>query len=119
VRSAVAWAQVRAMAADGVTQREIARRLGVNVGRSGDWSQAREPPRAERAPAGSMLDALEAVIRRLMQEWRQIRAPRVPEVLREDYGSVGSVDLVHRRMVALRPPSAERPAQRTGYRPGR
>ena len=30
VRSALEWAQVRAMAADGLSQREIARRLGVS-----------------------------------------------------------------------------------------
>jgi IS30 family transposase len=30
VRSALEWAQVRALAADGVSQREIAGRLGIN-----------------------------------------------------------------------------------------
>ena len=41
VRSAMEWAQVRALAADGVSQREIAARLGINrrtvaaVGRGG------------------------------------------------------------------------------------
>ena len=30
MRSALEWAQVRALAADGVSEREIARRLGVN-----------------------------------------------------------------------------------------
>ena len=30
MRSALEWAQVRALAADGVSQREIARRLGIN-----------------------------------------------------------------------------------------
>jgi len=37
--------------------------------------------------------------------------------LRDEYGYVGSVDLVKRRLRELRPP-AVRPAQRTGYRPG-
>ena len=50
-------------------------------------------------------------------KWPQIKAPRVTEVLREDYGYVGSVDLVRKRMAALRPREV-RPAQRTGYRPG-
>jgi hypothetical protein len=45
------------------------------------------------------------------------QAPRVTEILREDYGYVGSVDLVKKRLAVLRP-RAERPAQRTGYRPG-
>lgn len=38
------------------------------------------------------------------------------EIPRE-HGYEGSVDLVKRRLRELRPPS-ERPAQRTGYRPG-
>jgi hypothetical protein len=54
----------------------------------------------------------------LMKECPEIRAPRVTETLRDDYGYVGSVDLVRRRMAELRPPSSERVAQRTGYRPG-
>ena len=39
------------------------------------------------------------------------------EILREDYGYAGSVDLVKRRLAVLRPRPA-RAAQRTGYRPG-
>jgi transposase len=64
-----------------------------------------------------MLDRLEPVLRRLLEEWPEIRAPRVTEILREDYGYAGSVDLVKKRLAKLRP-SAARPAQRTGYRPG-
>jgi transposase len=117
VRSAVEWAQVRAMAADGVGQREIARRLGINRRTVGRLAEASEPPRYERAPTGSMLDPLEPVMRRLLEEWPDIKAPRVTELLRDDYGYVGSVDLVRRRLAVLRP-HQERPAQRTGYRPG-
>jgi Homeodomain-like domain len=119
VRSAMEWAQVRAMAADGVSQREIAARLGINRRTVGRLIAAAKPPRYERAPAGSMLDTLVPVIGRVMQECPQMRAPRVTEMLREDYGDVGSVDLVRRRMAALRPASGQRPAQRTGHRPGR
>ena len=64
-----------------------------------------------------MLDPLESVIRGLLDEWPQIKAPRVAEMLRDDYGYGGSVDLVRKRMATLRPRSV-RPAQRTGYRPG-
>ena len=117
VRSAVEWAQVRAMAADGMTQREIARRLGINRRTVKRLAEASEPPCYERAPAGSMLDPLEPVIRGLLEEWPEIKAPRVTELLRDDYGYAGSVDLVRRRMARLRP-RCERPAQRTGYRPG-
>jgi transposase len=55
VRSALEWAQVRTLAADGLSQREISRRLQINR-----WTVARmlaseEPPRYRRAPAGSRL----------------------------------------------------------------
>jgi transposase len=117
VRSAVDWAEVRAMHADGVTKREIARRLGISRNTVDRLIAAEEPPRYSRAPAGSMLDPLEGVLRRLIEEVPDIKAPRVTEILREDYGFAGSVDLVRKRLATLRPPRV-RPAQRTGYRPG-
>jgi transposase len=117
VRSALEWAQVRALTADGVSQREIARRFGISRNTVRRLVEADEPPRYQRAPAGSMLDPLEPVMRRLLEEWPEIRAPRVTEILREDYGYVGSVDLVRRCLARLRPRPV-RPAQRTGYRPG-
>ena len=52
----------------------------------------------------------------MLEEWPTIKAPRMTEILRE-HGYAGSVDVVKRRLRELRPPS-ERPAQRTGYRPG-
>jgi transposase len=108
---------VRAMAADGVSQREIAVRLGINRRTVRRLVDAGEPPCYRRAPSGSMLDPLEPVICRLIEAWPQIKAPRVTEVLRDDYGYAGSVDLVRKRMAELRPREV-RPAQRTGYRPG-
>src|SRR3954454_21323232 len=106
------WAQVRASAADGVSQREIAARLGINRRTVARLAASSEPPRYARAPAGSMLDPLEPVLRRLLVEWPEIRAPRVAEILRVDYGYAGSVDSVKRRLARLRPAPA-RPAQRT------
>jgi transposase len=41
----------------------------------------------------------------------------VTEILREDFGYTGSVDLVRKRLAVLRPRPV-RPAQRTGYQPG-
>jgi transposase len=118
VRSALERAQVRALAADGISEREIARRLGINRRTVRRLAGADEPPRYERAGTGSMRDPLEAVIGRLLKEWPEIKAPRVTELLRDDYGYVGSVDLVRKRLAALRP-HAERPAQRTGIGRGR
>jgi len=76
-----------------------------------------EPPRYRRPPAGSKLDPFEPVLRRLLAEWPQIKAPRAAGLLRDEYGYDGSVDLVKRRLRELRPRPV-RPAQRTGYRPG-
>ena len=117
VRSALEWAQVRTLAADGVSQREIAARLGINRRTVARMLVADEPPRYSRAPTGSMLDPLEGVLCRLLEEWPEIKAPRVTEILREDHGYPGSVDLVRKRLARLRPRPV-RPAQRTGYRPG-
>ena len=111
------WAQVRALVADGVSQREIARRLGLNRRTVARLAGSEGPPRYRRGPVASRLDPFEPVLRRLLEEWPQIRAPRATELLRDEYGYDGSVDLVKRRLRELRGPIV-RPAQRTGYRPG-
>jgi hypothetical protein len=56
VRSALEWAEAKAMAADGLTKSEIARRLGINRRTAAKLVEAIEPPSYSRAPAGSMLD---------------------------------------------------------------
>jgi transposase len=111
------WAEVRTLAASGVSQHEIARRLGINRRTVKRLIESDEPPRYRRTATGSMLDPLEPVLRALLEDWPDIKAPRVTEVLRVDHGYSGSVDLVRRRLQELRPTTA-RPAQRTGYRPG-
>ena len=103
MRSAMEWARVRALAADGVSEREIAAWLGINRRTVARLAAADEPPRYRRAAAGSMLDPLEPVLRRLVEEWPEIKAPRVTEILRADYGYGGSVDLAKRRLARLRP----------------
>ncbi len=94
LRSALEWAQVRAMAADGLSQREITRRLGINRRTVAKLMEAAEQPRYARTPRGSMLDPVEGVLRELLEQWPELKAPRVTEILREDYGYTGSVDLV-------------------------
>jgi transposase len=117
VRSALEWAEVRTMAANGLSQHEIARRLGINRRTVKRMLESEEPPRYRRAPAGSKVDSFEAVLRKTLEDWPDIKAPRMTDILRDDYGYAGSVDLVKRKLRELRPPK-ERPAQRTGYRPG-
>ncbi len=117
MRSALEWAQVRALVADGVSEREIARRLGMNRRTVARLARSAELPRYRRAPTGSQLDPFEPVLRRLLEEWPQIKSPRLTEILRDEYGYTGSVRLVQEHVQRLRP-STVRPAQRTGYRPG-
>jgi transposase len=105
------------MAADGVSKSEIARRLGIDRRTVKRLVEASEAPRYSRAPAGSILDPLEPVMRRLLADWSDIKAPRVTEILRDDFGYSGSVDLVRKPPAVLRPRS-ERPAQKNSYRLG-
>ena len=69
-----------------------------------------EPLGCERAPAGSQLDPLEPALRRLLVEGAKIKARRVTEILRDEYGRAGLVDVVKRRLRRLRPPRV-RPAR--------
>jgi transposase len=110
------WAQVRQLAAEGVSQREIAARVGMNRRTVARLAASASPPRYRRQPAGSALDPHEPLMREVLAEWPAIKAPRMTELLRA-HGYAGSVDQVKRRLRALRPP-AVRPAQRTGYAPG-
>jgi hypothetical protein len=64
-----------------------------------------------------MLDPLERM-RRLIRGVAGDQGAAGRGDVADDYGYVGSVDLVLKRMPALRPPKGERAAERTGYRPG-
>lgn len=72
------------MAADGVSTSEIARRLGIIWRTAARLVAASDPPSYSRASAGSMLDPLEPVLRQLIEDWPEIKAPRVTEMLRDD-----------------------------------
>jgi transposase len=116
VRQAMEWAKVRELAAEGVSQRQIAERLSMNRRTVARLAASSAPPRYRREPAGSAVDVHEPLMREVLAEWPAIRAPRMTEILRA-HGYGGSVDQVKRRLRELRPP-AVRPAQRTGYAPG-
>ena len=53
--SALEWAEIRALASDGVSQRQIAKRLGVHRRTVARALASDAPPRYVRAPAGSQL----------------------------------------------------------------
>jgi transposase len=110
------WAKVRQLAAEGVSQRQIAERLSMNRRTVARLAAAGEPPRYRREPAGSAVDPHEPLMREVLAEWPRIHAPRMTEILR-GHGYEGSERVVRRRLAELRPPPV-RAAQRTGYAPG-
>jgi transposase len=57
------------MAADGVSQREIARRLGINRRTVKRLLESDEPPTYRRASQGSSVDRFEPVIRAMLEQW--------------------------------------------------
>jgi hypothetical protein len=95
------WQAARKLAAEGYSQREIARRLGINRRTVARLVAAEAPPRYRRASPGSMLDPLEPVMRKVLGDRPGIDAPAMTEVLRE-HGYRGSVDLVRKRLRRLR-----------------
>jgi Homeodomain-like domain-containing protein len=97
------WAAAKELAAEGVSQREIARRLRLNRRTVARLVAADEPPRYQRKPQGSMLDPLEPVMRSVLQDTPRIDAPAMTQLLRE-HGYRGSVDLVRRRLRRIRSP---------------
>lgn len=97
------WAAAKELAAEGLSQREIARRLRLNRRTVARLVAADEPPRYRRKPQGSMLDPLEPVMRSVLQDTPRIEAPAMTQLLRE-HGYRGSVDLVRRRLRRIRSP---------------
>src|SRR5579885_1452634 len=98
VRSALEWAKVRAVAADGVSEREIARRLGMNRRTVARLARSVESPRYRRTPAESKLDPLEPV------RPAQRTGYRPGQVLRLDWAEMPTrptIDRRERRVYAL------------------
>ena len=110
------WAEIRRLhRAEGVSIKEIARRLGLarNTVRSAVRSD--QPPSYVRRPRGSSVDAFEPQIRALLSEF-----PRMPAtVIAERIGWRRGRTVLAERVAELRPlylPAD--PAGRTEYRPG-
>ena len=110
------WAEIRRLyRAEGVSIKEIARRMGLarNTVRTAVRSDA--PPRYERLGRGSKLDAHEPAVRELLAEF-----PRMPAtVIAERIGWSGGHSVLRARVAELRPiylPAD--PCQLTKYRPG-
>jgi transposase len=111
-----AWAEIRRLhSAEGLSIREIARRMGLarNTVRAAIRSEG--PPRYQRAGRGSKVDAFEPAIRELLRAY-----PRMPAtVIGERIGWTGGRTVLQERVAALRPLfTPPDPVSRTEYAPG-
>ena len=113
------WAEIRQLHhVMGLSQRAIARRLGVH--RKTVWRaiHAREVPRYRRPPRPSLLDPYKPLIERLLWEEPKLSAVRIKELV-EAEGYQGGITILRCHLAQVRPqflPS--RSYQRTEYLPG-
>jgi transposase len=110
------WAEIRRLhRAEGVPIKEIVRRLGVarNTVRAALASD--RPPRYERAPRGSVVDAFESQIRAVLAEFPRMPAP----VIAQRIGWPYSMTPLKKRLREIRPEYVGiDPADRVVYEPG-
>jgi transposase len=110
------WAEIRRLhRAEELSIKAIARRLGVSRNTVRDALRSDEPPRYERAPVGSAVDAVEPQIRELLREF-----PTMPAtVIAERIGWERGITILRDRVAELRPLFVPPdPCQRTTYAPG-
>jgi len=110
------WAEIRRLSrSEGLSIKQIARQMGVARNTVRSALRTDSPPSYERAPKGSIVDAVEPEIRRLL-----MATPRMPAtVIAERIGWTRSMTVLKERVRELRPlflpPD---PSGRTEYRPG-
>ena len=110
------WAEIRRLhRAEGMPIKAIARRLGISKNTVKSALACDEPPKYERPPKGSAVDAFDPRIRELLAEF-----PDMPStVIAERVGWTRSMSVFRSRVSELRPIYAPRdPASRTSYAPG-
>jgi transposase len=110
------WAEIRRLhRAEGMKIKAIARRLGLARNTVRDALRSDEPPRYERAPRGSAVDAVEPRIRELLAEFPSMPAT----VIAERIGWTRGITILRDRVAELRPLFVPPdPCQRTTYAPG-
>lgn len=110
------WAEIRRLhRAEGLPIKEISRRLGVARNTVRRALAAAEPPRYERAGKGSLADAVEPELRKLLREH-----PRMPAtVIAQRLGWTHSLTVLKDRIRVIRPEYAGvDPADRLVHEPG-
>lgn len=110
------WAEIRRLhRADRVPIKVIARTLGISKNTVRHALRAEGPPRYERAPAGSLVDAVEPRIRELLSVTPTMPATVVAERICWEH----SIRILRTRVSELRPVYLPPdPASRTTYEPG-
>lgn len=111
------WAEIRRLhRAEGVSIKEIARRLGLarNTVRSALASD--RPPQYVRAPRGSVVDGFEPAIRALLAQYPRMPAPAIAQRIGWPY----SISPLKKRLQKIRPEYVGvDPVDRVVYEPGR
>ncbi len=113
------WAEVRRMhRVEGLSGREISRRTGLHRDTVARLLAASEPPKYERAPAGSKLDLFKDWICEQLQADPRIESQRLREMASE-IGYEGGKSIFDDYVREVRPRFVvARTFQRTIYRPG-
>jgi transposase len=110
------WAEIRRLArSEGLSIKEIVRQVGVARNTVRSALRSDEPPSYRRERSGSIVDAVEPEIRRLLRA-----TPRMPAtVIAERIGWTRSLTVLKDRVRELRPLYVPPdPCGRTEYRPG-
>ena len=113
------WAEIRRMReVEGVSIHEIVRRTGHDRNTVRRALRREGPPRYERPPRSSKLDAFKDEIHRLLRDDARIPGKRVRELI-EELGYEGSKTILDDYLREVRPLfELRRTYQRTTYRPG-
>ncbi|MGW1887133.1 helix-turn-helix domain-containing protein [Streptomyces sp. NPDC001970] len=110
------WAEIRRLhRAEQMPIRVIARHLGISKNTVKRALAADRPPKYERPPKGSVVDAVEVQIRELLRETPTMPATVIAERIAWDRG----MTILKERVRELRPAYVPvDPVSRTVYRPG-
>jgi transposase len=113
------WAEIRRMKeVEGLSIHEIARRTGHDRNTVRRALRRQGPPRYERSPRPSKLDAFRDEIHRLLQDDPRIPGKRIRELI-EELGYDGAKTILDDYLREVRPMfERRRTYQRTIYRPG-
>jgi transposase len=112
------WAEVRRLHREGWTNTAIAEKFGMSRNTVSSLIAKQQPPRYERASAGSVLDNYADAIAAMLDEDPKAPATVIRERL-QALGYSGGVTILKERLAELRPNFlAARSYQRTTYLPG-